>query len=240
MVDLTDYERIGELDAPFEVSKKQQRRQKDREGWHSSWCTVPALTWEAFVAGEPCPGCRLPYRDDVPWEFKGTMHFTDDERARYDAEGARYTALHGDCHAIRHSVGGSLTTHCGKCCPSPPLSPGQIKNISALLGHKAPDCELMHWRVRLFCGHVVERSAHYTHKTVQSAFMERACPECGLDPVTIVDAEPLGLVAERPLPTAARQLKPAKPTRTQLENRVQELESELTRLRAEASKPSDD
>ncbi|MCX6401817.1 MAG: hypothetical protein NTX33_18040 [Propionibacteriales bacterium] len=235
MSGLADYEHIGDLSSPFAVTKKQQRRQKEREGSRSSRCTVSGLGWEAYVAGEPCPGCHRPYRDDVPWVFRGTMHFTDDERARYDAEEARYKANHGGCRAHWHGVSGSLTMHCGKCCPPPPMSPSQIESISKILESKTPEHDLMRWRLRLFCGHVVERRAHYTHKTVQAAFSERACPECNLDPATVIDAEPIGLVAERPSPSAAVTPKPAKPTRIQLETRVRELESELARLRPDAS-----
>ena len=119
------------------------------------------------------------------------------------------------------------------------MSPSQIKSISEIFEYKTPDHDLMRWRLRLFCGHVVEQRAHYTHKTVPAAFVERACPECNLDPATIIDAEPIGLVSERPLPRAARNPKPAKPTRSQLESRVRELESEMARLRSEASKISD-
>jgi hypothetical protein len=55
----------------------------------------------------------------------------------------------------------------------------------------------MRWRLRLFCGHVVERHAHHTHTTVHAAFMgATACPECELDPATIVAADTLGRIAQ--------------------------------------------
>jgi hypothetical protein len=69
--------------------------------------------WPAFtpdigdVRDRPAmSGLRLPYRDDDSWEFKGTMHFTEQERARYDAEEARFKEAHGDCRTSRHSVSG--------------------------------------------------------------------------------------------------------------------------------------
>lgn len=235
--DLTEYERKGDINAPFAINKGQERRQAERESWRASRCTVPALTWEAYVAGEPCPGCGRPYRDAEPWESKGTMYFTDDERTRYEAEEARYKAAHGNCHAHRHGVSGSLTMHCGRCCPPPPMSGEQIERISSVFSRiqKTPDYELMRWRLRLYCGHVVERRAHHTHKTVHAAFTggHGACPECGLDPATIIDAEAVGLAGDPPRPAAAAQPKPPKPTRAQLEARVRELESELESLRGD-------
>ena len=118
MADLTDYERRGDLNAPFELTRKHERTQTDAARLREATrCDVPRLPWEAYLAGAPCPGCGLPYCDDERWEFKGTMHFTDEERARYDAEEARFKEVHGDCHASRHSVSGSLTMHCSRCCP---------------------------------------------------------------------------------------------------------------------------
>lgn len=59
----------------------------------------------------------------------------------------------------------------------------------------------MRWRLRLYCGHVVEKTSHYTHKTLHSAFTgETRCPECELDPATVVDGEAIGLTEEPPAP----------------------------------------
>lgn len=238
MVETAEYERRGDLDAPFELTKKAERAQKDREQMRAAArCETPSLTWEQYAAGEPCPGCGRLYRDQEPWEFKGTMHFTDEERSRYDAEQALFSQLHGDCHGMRHSVSGSLTTHCGKCCP-PPLSPSHKDSIARLLGRPTPPHELMRWRLRLYCGHVVERPAHYTHKTLQAAFTGSAsCPECGLDPATIVDGMAIGLQAERPSappPAAsASAARSGRPTRSELEAKVAELEAEVKRLKGD-------
>lgn len=195
MAELTEYERRGDLDAPFELTRKAERTQKERERIHDAVrCEIPSLTWEQYAAGGPCPGCGRPYRDEEPWESKGTMHFTEEERARYDAEQALFKQHHAECHAIRHSVSGSLTTHCGKCCPPPPMSPSQRETIARLLGRPTPPNELMRWKLRLYCGHVIERTAHYTHKTLHAAFAgSTSCPECGLDPATIIDGEAIGL-----------------------------------------------
>lgn len=99
------------------------------------WTDDQHLTWEEFRGGKPCRGCGEPLIDTVPWtgSGKGTMHYTDEERAQADAEDARYKARHPDCHSHRHLVHGSLTAHCGRCCPPPPLSPEQIRQIRAIL-----------------------------------------------------------------------------------------------------------
>ncbi|MFC5180774.1 hypothetical protein [Actinomadura harenae] len=240
MVDLTEYERRGDLNAPFELTKKHERAQTESERIREAVrCNVARLTWEEYSAGEPCPGCGLPYRDEEPWDSKGTMYFTEEERARYDAEQVRFKEKHGDCHAMRHSIEGSLTTHCGKCCPPPPLSPRQIEKIGRILGPPKQSHELMRWRLRLYCGHMVEKQAHYTHKTLHSAFtVSTPCPECGLDPATIVDAEAIGLVEEppgaaKPARDASprRTIRARKPTRAELGAKVRELEAEIERLR---------
>jgi len=83
MADLADYERRGDLNAPFGLTKKHERAQTEAARLRESTrCDVPRLTWEAYMAGEPCPGCGLPYRDEEPREFKGTMHFTETTSAR--------------------------------------------------------------------------------------------------------------------------------------------------------------
>lgn len=82
MAELTGYERRRDLDAPFELTRKAELAQNKREKIRDAVrCETKMLTWEQYAAGEPRPGCGRPYRDDEPWESKGTMHFTDDERA---------------------------------------------------------------------------------------------------------------------------------------------------------------
>jgi hypothetical protein len=102
---------------------------------HQVWTDDQRLTWDEFCAGEHCRGCGEPFTDPMPWtgSDKSTMHYTDQERAQADAEEARYKARHPDCHAMRHKVSGSLTTHCGRCCPPPPLSPEQFRKVWDML-----------------------------------------------------------------------------------------------------------
>src|SRR5699024_11018712 len=120
----------------------------------------------------------------------------------------------------------------------PPFSPTQRDEIGRLLrsSGRTPPHQLMLWRLRLYSGHVVERTAHYTHKTVQAAFTaSRACPECGLEPATVVNGEPIGLQEEPPRPqratTPAKTTRSGKPTKAELEARVRELEAEAQRLK---------
>jgi hypothetical protein len=238
MVQIADYERRGDLDAPFELTKKAEKAQEQAESIRDAvTCETPMLSWEEYAAGEQCPGCGRPYRDKERWESKGTMHFTDEERVRYEAEEALFKQSHVECHAIRHSVSGSLTTHCGKCCPSPPFSPKQKEALGRLLGFPTPPHDRMRWRLRLYCGHVIEKTAHHTHKTLHAAFTgSTSCTECGLDPAVVIDGEAIGLLAERPGATKAAAPAPqstrsGKPTKAALGARVRELEEELERLR---------
>ena len=198
-------------------------------------CDVAPLSFEEYSAGAPCPGCGRPYRDDEPFEFRGTMHLSGRERERYEAGASRFKAQHGLCRSHQHSVQGSLTTHCGKCCPMPPMSPAQRERIGAILRRPTPAYELMVWRLRLFCGHTVERRAHRSHKTVHAAFTGAVkCTECGRDPSTVIDARAIGLAAPSPHAPAVPAVR--KPTRAALERRIEELEAEVARLKGSASR----
>lgn len=199
MVDLIDYQQRGDLNAPFERTKKHEQAQGEAvatgEAVH---CEVTRLIRMAYVAGEPCPGCGLPYRDDQPWAFKGTMHFTEEERARYDAE---ESPVHRDARRLPRVAALRLriADHAlRQCCPSPPPSPTQLEEIARILSRRpTPPDELMRWRLRKYCGHVVEKRSHFKNATLHSAFTgSKSCDQCGLDPATIVDGEAIGLVEE--------------------------------------------
>ena len=102
---------------------------------------VQRLTWKQYLAGEPCRGCGRPMEDATLWSDsgKGLIHLSEEERAQYDSEEQHFKVRHADCNAHRWTVGGSLTTHCGKCCPPPPMSPEQTARIAALLHHALHD-----------------------------------------------------------------------------------------------------
>lgn len=81
-----------------------------------------------------------------------------------------------------------------------------------LLRESAPD-QLMRWRLRLFCGHLVEATAHISYESVDRAFHgSHACPECGLDPAVIVAARPLGLLPKNPRSSELNRTPPGSST----------------------------
>jgi hypothetical protein len=100
---------------------------------------------------------------------------------------------------------------------------------------KKQDHEIMRWRVRLYCGHIIETEAHYTYSDpVSAGAHSNRCPECSRDGLTIVAFEPLGLRAEPPAPAIPPPpVPPKKPTRAELERRVKALEEENERLRSQ-------
>lgn len=121
---------------------------------------------------------------------------------------------------------------------APPLSSEQAATIRRLLSETpTPPQDLMRWHVRLYCGHVVEMTAHRTHTTISSALVAgSACPTCGLDPATIVAAVPLGLVcepADPQLDTAKLEAELACVSRraAAAEREHRELSAQATRLR---------
>ncbi len=70
MADLADYTESGNLDAPFAVTKQHERRQKQAEDIRDAvTCATAPLSWAEYISGAPCPGCGLPYRDEIPWHF---------------------------------------------------------------------------------------------------------------------------------------------------------------------------
>jgi hypothetical protein len=100
------------------------------------------LTHEQMMAGESCPSCgeELISRGDPPsWIGKGTMYLTDKEQAARTAAEQAFKERHPDCHAWRWSMAGSAVSHCGRCCPPPPMSPDQIRRISQILQGSAEE-----------------------------------------------------------------------------------------------------
>ncbi|GLY96569.1 hypothetical protein [Actinoplanes sp. NBRC 103695] len=94
------------------------------------------LTYEQMVAGEPCRGCGqelLAGGEPPSWVGKGSLFYTDDERAAHDAAERAFKQRHPFCHALRWRMQGSGVTHCARCCPPAPLSPGKWRQISQLL-----------------------------------------------------------------------------------------------------------
>jgi hypothetical protein len=103
---------------------------------------------------------------------------TPDERAEHDAEEARYKERHGECRAIRWTVSGSRTQHCGHCCPSPPMGEEEAKAIAKILfGHKANKLDLDDWDLTLTCDHTLRRTQHRDHQRYSTSVVQ--CPTCG-------------------------------------------------------------
>lgn len=94
-----------------------------------------------------------------------------------------------------------------------------------------PDYQIMRWRVRLYCGHVVETTRHcevVRPKAHGSSSMR--CPDCGMGPAEIVAYEPLGMLAKSSTATTTqRQLKGR--TRQSVEKRLAKIEAEAMDLR---------
>jgi hypothetical protein len=81
---------------------------------------------------------------------------------------------------------------------APAISTDAAGLLAAIFARTTPPIDLMRWRLHLYCGHVVDRAAHREHRTIDSAFALTSCPECGLNPATILAGRPLGLVEQSP------------------------------------------
>lgn len=78
---------------------------------------------------------------------------------------------------------------------APSIPPDAREQIAALLRPyaKAPKPTQMRWRLRRYCGDVVEESADEKYLDPDEAFKHsEQCPACGRKPSVIVDAEPVG------------------------------------------------
>ncbi|WP_370945389.1 hypothetical protein AB5J62_40850 [Amycolatopsis sp. cg5] len=113
----------------------------------------------------------------------------------------------------------------------PPLTNDQINRLAATLHRieRQPRSNLMRWRLRLYCGHTIERTAHREHTTIYDAFAgECVCPTCGLHPSIIIAATPLGLAAPEQPPTTDTDALERELAR--LEKRISALDRERQRL----------
>jgi hypothetical protein len=116
----------------------------------------------------------------------------------------------------------------------PELREGRRKTVERgrtmlfTFANQTRDHELMRWRVRLYCGHIVETRRHCTiDEPTRHGSSSTVCPECGMDPARIVAYEPLGLVAKPPWST---QRQP-RPNRRSIEKRLKKIEAEANELR---------
>lgn len=158
----------------LQAEEDDRRRQEKREEWEREGTY---LSRDEFEAGHPCRGCSEPILDrrgDNP----PLLRMTPEEKAEHDAEDARYKERHGECRAVRWTVHGSRTQHCGHCCPSPPLSERQRKAIvGILLSHKTDKRELDDWDLTLTCEHTVRETQHRDNQRYSASVVQ--CPACG-------------------------------------------------------------
>lgn len=141
--------------------------------------------------------------------------------------------VHPGTQAFPLSEGGGYWEESGPSLGSAPPAPvaANIARVRQMLLDMPPTPPhmLMRWRLRLYCGHVVERKAHRDHHTVERAFsLGRACPECGLDPAIIVAGPPLGPAGELPKVSA-----PPTKNLEALRRRLAKAEAEVARLKVD-------
>jgi hypothetical protein len=82
----------------------------------------------------------------------------------------------------------------------------RARNMLFTFASQTHDYGLMRWRVRLYCGHIVETRRHCTiDAPTRHGSSSMPCRECGMDPAQIVAYEPLGMAAKPPWATAPRR-----------------------------------
>lgn len=198
--------RFGDV-AAVEVTKAQVRTQDDAERIREA-------------------AQRMHFHEQVVGEGTGRWmsHCHDDDEIDHVHPGRQAFPGHAD-GGYWEELGPSI----GKSTPAPVAANLVRVAESMLLRPPTPGRDLMRWRLRLFCGHVAERTAHRSHLTARAAFTLSRCEECGLDPATIVAAEPLGLV-EPPIPNTPDPPDVVDGERARIEARLTALRDEVTSL----------
>ena len=162
-----------------EALKWEERDRRSREQTELWKREGMYLTYEEFQAGEPCRGCGEPLLDRA--EHQHTNMADLELIALKEQDEERYRQRHGTCRSHRWRVEGSITLHCGHCCPPSPMSPGQIEFIRQIFapsgGRKTDFRELDDWDQALTCGHVVKVRVHRSNHRPSLAVAD--CGECG-------------------------------------------------------------
>lgn len=188
----------------------------------ASWLTRPFFSTAARTPLLRWPSCAKSNTGTVAFRWKNMNSLAGTTAVRSRA---------------RRSVRRQVEEDNAKCRADPARAERRrqaFENVAELMqSFKKADHEIMRWRVRLYCGHIIETEAHYTYTDPLSAgSYGRRCSECGEDRQTIVAFEPIGLRGEPPEPTESTPPPPPKkPTRADLERRVKTLEKENERLR---------
>lgn len=122
---------------------------------------------------------------------------------------------------------------------APRWSDSICEQMQDLLGPPTPAWELQRWRLRLYCGHVIEATRLQKSPRPDGGHGDKErCPECGLDPAVIVAFEPLEPVAAPPPDKRSRM--PSHSTRKPpgVRRSKAELVVENEALRAELDAPA--
>ena len=203
-----EYESIGDPDAPYTVTARETRRQGEAERIRDA---VDRSHFHRYTVGESAGGYYSHSHDG--WDEPDHVH--PGRQAFPGRADGGYWAESGP------SLGSETPA---------PVAANIARVLDQLLRQTpTPPHMLMRWRLRLYCGHVVERHAHAENPTAERAFMGQvSCVECGLDPATIVAARALGVVESPPAPPSRK-----KPSVQALRRKLEKAEAEVARLRAE-------
>lgn len=154
------------------AEEQDRRHQAKRFEWDR---TGARLTREEFEAGEPCRGCGRALRGDTRPSLPCRNDMTELDRADDEQDKIEFTRLHPDCNEVRWTVGGR-TSHCGLCCPFPPMSRSQVEIIRTIFAQPVKEHEQDTWNLGLTCGHNVSRTQHQSNRSWTTAVVD--CTEC--------------------------------------------------------------
>jgi hypothetical protein len=158
------------LAAEEDDRRLEQRRQQ--------WCNDSTyLSRTEMEAGEPCRGCGEPLLDGLG-NWPPLMQMTPAQQSEYEQADVLFRERHRECRSHRWSMNGHRATHCGYCCPPPPLSERQIEQISRIFSSaKTEKKDLDGWNLTLTCDHVVPHTHHRDHDRYTTRVVD--CPPCG-------------------------------------------------------------
>jgi hypothetical protein len=191
------------------------RREAQRRRWAEEGTR---LTRAELEAGVCCRGCGLPIIDELG-DWPPLMLLTDEERIERENADRTFANRHPDCKSVRWSMSGSRTTHCGECCPPPPLGDQQIEAFVRLLRSvsETNPVDLDTWRLTLTCTHNVDRTAHRSNPSWTS--LTSHCPEC---------RRTRGVVTSEKLPYSSQR---RAAERARLDHEIEQATRELDRQR---------
>lgn len=165
------------LRAALDAESEDRRRREQHDLWKREGMR---LTWTEYVAGEACRGCGQPMRDGLG-SWPPLMRMSESEKQEHEEADRSFRERHADCRGGRWTISGSRATHCGFCCPPPPVGPKQMERLAELVASR-PSAEerkkdLDTWNLTLRCDHVVQHIQHREHTYVSARVVD--CPDCG-------------------------------------------------------------